>query len=146
MSDDHSAILKIMNDYCRYIDTGDLQGFANLFEHSRFRMRGDESSIQTGAGEVLEMLQNVILYDGKPNTKHVLSNVQIEVDAQAGHATAESYVTVLQEIPPDFPLQAIFVGHYFDVFEKAGGNWHFTDREISPDLLGDLSHHRADMA
>jgi len=146
MNDDESAILQIMHDYCRYIDTGDLQSFANLFERGRFLMRGDDSSIETGSEEMLQMVQNVTLYDGKPNTKHVLSNVQIDVGSPAVRATAESYITVFQAVPPDFPLQAIFIGHYFDVFEKTGDSWHFTEREISPDLLGDLSHHRADMA
>ena len=146
MTDDQSAIRQLMLDYCRYVDTGDLQGFANLFEHGRFLMRGDDSSVETGSAEVLQMLQNVTLYDGKPNTKHVLSNVQIEVASPAVRATAESYITVFQAVPPDFPLQAIFIGHYFDVFEKTDDNWHFTEREISAVLLGDLSHHRADMA
>jgi hypothetical protein len=144
MNEAQSAILKLMNDYCRTIDLGDLNGFAGLFEHGRFQMRGDDSTIETGSAEVLEMLKNVTLYDGKPNTKHVLSNVEIVVTSD--RATAQSYVTVFQAVPPDFPLQAIFIGHYFDVFDKVGGNWRFTEREISADLLGDLSHHRADMA
>jgi hypothetical protein len=30
--------------------------------------------------------------------------------------------------------------------EKTNGQWHFVSRRISPDLIGDLSRHRADMA
>ena len=56
------------------------------------------------------------------------------------------YVTVFQALPPDFPLQPIFLGHYHDVFEKVGGEWRFKSRNISPDLIGDLRYHRADMA
>jgi hypothetical protein len=53
---------------------------------------------------------------------------------------------VFQAVPPDFPLQAIFAGHYQDRFEKTAGAWHFVERKISPDLVGDLRRHRADMA
>jgi hypothetical protein len=49
-------------------------------------------------------------------------------------------------VAPDFPLQPIFIGHYFDRFEKGANGWYFRNREISPDLIGDLSRHRADMA
>jgi hypothetical protein len=52
----------------------------------------------------------------------------------------------LQAVPPDFPLQAIFSGHYHDRFERIQASWRFVRREISPDLLGDLSRHRTDMA
>jgi len=31
-------------------------------------------------------------------------------------------------------------------FEKSNSRWYFVSRRISPDLIGDLSRHRADMA
>ena len=75
-----------------------------------------------------------------------MSNVQIDIDASGEKATAQSYITVFQAVPPDFPLQAIFIGHYYDSFVKVDSGWRFARREISPDLLGDLSFHRSDMA
>jgi hypothetical protein len=86
------------------------------------------------------------MYDGIPHTKHVMTNVQIDVDESGSTASAQSYVTVFQALAPDFPLQAIFIGHYHDVFTKAAEVWRFQSRIISPDLIGDLSRHRADMA
>jgi hypothetical protein len=91
------------------------------------------------------MLDNVILYDGKPQTKHVMSNESIEVHPDGKTASAQCYIAVYQALP-DFPLQPIFMGHYFDTFEKVDSAWRFKLREISPDLIGDLSRHRADMA
>lgn len=145
MADDHAAILRIMNDYCRFIDAGDLDGYANLFEHGVFRNQADENGGERGAAEVLAMVQNVTLYDGIPNTKHALSNVQIDVEVPGQRATAQSYITVSQAVPPDFPLQPIFIGHYLDTFEVINGDWCFTIREISNILMGDLSHHRPDL-
>jgi hypothetical protein len=43
-------------------------------------------------------------------------------------------------------MQPIFGGHYRDRFVKGADGWQFAQREISPDLVGDLSRHRADMA
>jgi hypothetical protein len=146
MSDPKSAVLRLMNEYCYRIDAGDKEGFANLFEQGTFVLQGDPGGGDTGTAAVLKMLENVILYDDKTHTKHVMSNVQIDIDASGYGATAQSYITVFQAVPPDFPLQAIFIGHYHDRFEKADSGWHFARREISPDLLGDLSFHRSDMA
>ena len=40
----------------------------------------------------------------------------------------------------------IFIGTYHDIFAKDGGAWYFVERAITPDLIGDMSRHRADMA
>ena len=146
MSDDRDAILRLMNAYCFSIDAGDLEGFARLFERGTWRVIGDPHGGDSGSAAVLRTLRNVILYDGKPLTKHVMSNVEIDVDPSGRRATAQCYVVVFQAVPPDFPLQPIFAGHYHDAFEKIGGTWSFMERQISPDLVGDLSRHRADMA
>ena len=145
MSNAKAAILKLMNEYTYLIDSGDTEGFAALFEHSSFHVIGDPGGVHNGKEEVLGLLVNVTMYDGIPHCKHVLTNVQIDVDDSGNSATAQSYITVFQAVPPDFPLQAIFMGHYHDVFEQVDGVWRFRSRKISPDLIGDLSHHRADM-
>lgn len=141
-----AAIESLMAEYCFRIDDGDLAGFADLFKHGSWTVLGDPAGGDTGAEEVMNTLQNIILYDGKPNTKHVMSNVQITVDDDGKTATAKSYITVFQAVPPEFPLQPIFLGGYDDRFEKIDGEWCFRARDISPDLPGDLSHHRSDMA
>jgi hypothetical protein len=82
----------------------------------------------------------VILYDGVPGTKHVISNLTVEVDEPGTTARARSYFTVLQT-RPDFPLQPIIAGRYHDHFERVDGVWRFADRQIIPDLVGDLSRH-----
>ena len=139
-------ILRLMNEYCYAVDNGALDLFAKLFERASFEISGDPGGVLNGSGAVREMLCNVALYDGKPQTKHVMTNVQIDVDDTGIGATAQCYITVFQALPPDFPLQPIFIGHYHDVFAKSADGWHFKSRSISPDLIGDLSYHRADMA
>jgi hypothetical protein len=145
MSEPRDAIRHLMNQYCLRIDAGDLDGFAALFRHGTWWVLGDPAGGAIGAAAVRERLANVTLYDGKPNTKHVMTNVEVNIDESGVGATAQCYITVFQAVPPDFPLQPIFSGQYHDRFECVEGCWRFAMREISPDLLGDLSRHRADM-
>ncbi len=146
MDKSRHEILRLMNEYCYAIDSGDLDRFASMFERATFLIIGDPGGALNGSEAVREMLRNVTLYEGKPHTKHVMSNVQIDVDESGTGATAQCYVTVFQAVPPDFPLQPIFIGHYHDVFEKVADGWNFKSRTISPDLIGNLTSHRVDMA
>lgn len=144
MATAEERILTLMNQYCYLIDQGDMQGFADLFSEGTWRIVGDPSGGDTGSAEVMKTLENIILYDGKPHTKHLMSNVQIEVAPTGETAQAQCYITVNQAVPPHFPLQPIFIGHYRDSFSCVDGVWRFTLRDISPDLAGDMSHHRSD--
>jgi hypothetical protein len=146
MSNATHEIRRLMNEYCYAVDRGDLDGFAHLFANGSFEVIGDPAGPANGAEAVRRVLDNVTLYDGKTHTKHVLSNVLIDVNDGGESAVAQSYITLYQALPPDFPLQAIFIGHYHDRFEKVSDNWRFASRRISPDLVGDLSRHRSDMA
>jgi len=83
---------------------------------------------------------SVTLYDGSPCTKHVTTNLIVEVDADRATASARSYFTVHQA-RPELPLQPIIAGRYHDCFARADGSWHFTDRLIFVDLVGDLRFH-----
>lgn len=143
---DKDAIFSLMNEYCFSVDRGDLDGFAALFDKGSFEIEGDPNGPLVGAKAVRGMLDNVTLYDGETHAKHVMSNVQIEIDDSGNTASAQCYLTVFQAVPPDFPLQAIFIGHYRDRFARDEAGWHFTHRLITRVLVGDLSAHRADMA
>lgn len=135
-------ILALMTEYCDSIDRGDLDGCAALFRRGRWGIAGD---LAEGEAAVRALLANVTLYEGIPRTRHLMSNVLINVAADGNHATARSCLMVMQGVPPDFPLQAIFIGSYRDVFACEAGQWHFRERVIVPDLVGDLSRHRSDM-
>jgi 3-phenylpropionate/cinnamic acid dioxygenase small subunit len=84
--------------------------------------------------------EGVLLSEGRPSTKHVITNVTVEVAGDGATAHARSYFTVMQA-RPDLPLQAIICGRYHDTFARAAGGWRFADRLILPDLIGDLSRH-----
>lgn len=139
--DDHDAILALMREYCDSIDRGDLDACAKLFAEGAWGIEGD---LAEGSSAVREVLDQVILYDGKPSTRHLFSNLQIRVSGD--RAEANSCITVMQAVPEKFPMQAIFIGSYFDQFRRGDAGWMFVERKIVPDLIGDLSFHRRDMA
>jgi 3-phenylpropionate/cinnamic acid dioxygenase small subunit len=112
-----------------------------MFEHATWGSPGRGEPLR-GTSQVRRAYFGVILHeDGTPSTKHVISNVTIEVDGE--RASARSYFTVLQA-RPDLPLQPIIAGRYHDQFEKVDGRWRFSERMILPDLIGDQSKHMRD--
>jgi 3-phenylpropionate/cinnamic acid dioxygenase small subunit len=138
--DDVTAITALIHEYAERLDTGDLDGVAALFEHATWGSPGRGESLR-GAAQVRRGYDGVILHeDGTPSTKHVISNVTVDVDDGADTAGARSYFTVLQA-RPDLPLQPIIAGRYHDRFERVDGRWRFAERVIIPDLIGDLSRH-----
>ena len=144
MSDSAREIENLLYIYAERIDGGDLDGVADLFRHGRILPSPDAPREATFEGKerVRAMYDAATrLYeDGTPKTRHVTSNVIIEVDDDAGTASSRSYYTVLQQTDA-LPLQPIICGHYHDTFQKIDGVWWFETRTMFIDLVGDLSHH-----
>jgi ketosteroid isomerase-like protein len=142
LTDDVEAIRALIHEYAELIDLGQLDAVAALFAHGTWSSPGRGTPLR-GAEQVRRAYDGVILYDGIPSTKHVISNVTIEIADDRASASARSYFTVLQG-RPDFPLQPVIAGRYHDRFERVDDTWRFADRQIIPDLIGDLSHHLRD--
>jgi len=141
MSDDWHAIETLIMTYAERVDLGDYAGVADLFDGATYRSAlGDDVMVQDGRDAVLNTFETLVRRnpDGTPRTKHVTTNVMVEVDADT--ATARSYYTVMQQTDV-LPLQPIICGRYHDRFEQRDGTWRFTDRLIFSDLIGDLSQH-----
>ncbi len=140
MDPDRQAIERIVFTYAQRLDLGDFEGAAALFEHAT--MRSNVSPVvHQGRDAVLNIWRTTVrTYDGVPCTKHVTTNLMIDIDTVAGTARAQSYFTVLQA-RPDLPLQVIIAGRYEDKFDNPGSGWRLRERFIFTDLLGDLSRH-----
>jgi hypothetical protein len=135
MTDAVKEISDLMFRYAELFDTGSFDEFAALFEHARWHKAGSGPAV---ARKWID--ENVKVYDGSPRTKHVTTNVVVDVDEAAGTATASAYVTVFQALP-DFPLQPVLSGRYRDRFARIDGRWWFTEVVVIGDLYGDISHH-----
>lgn len=140
------AIERLLYDYADRIDAGNFAGVGALFADGTIAL-ADGTVIAEGA-EAVEALYVATTRryddDGTPHTKHVTTNVVVDVDAGGDRATARSYFTVFQGLPADladFPLQPVISGRYHDTFARRDGVWSFRERRMVPELFGDLSHH-----
>lgn len=140
---DRDAIADLVHAYAERLDAGDLDGVAALFADATYGRAG--GPVRRGAAEVRGALGVVKLHGGSPRTKHVITNLVVEVDEPARTASARSYFTVLQATA-SLPLQPILAGRYHDRFERGGGVWLFHERVIHIDLVGELREHLHDAA
>jgi 3-phenylpropionate/cinnamic acid dioxygenase small subunit len=142
MSSDRRAIEELLTTYAESVDAGRFGDAAALFEHATYRIEradGSQPAACHGAEEVAEFMAGTRLYgDGTPRTKHVVTNMVVDVDGVG--ASSRCYVTVFQQTDA-FPLQPIASGCYVDRFEQVGGDWRFSERVLTGFLLGDRSHH-----
>ena len=140
MPDSGRQIENLLYAYAERFDVGDLAGVAELFAHGRIQAAPD--IVFEGSDAVRAMYDGAtrLNEDGSPRTRHVTTNVVIEVDEPAGTASSRSSYTVFQQTD-ELPLQAIIVGRYRDTFHRVDGRWCFDTREMIVDLTGDLGHH-----
>jgi 3-phenylpropionate/cinnamic acid dioxygenase small subunit len=136
--DARDAITALVFAYAERLDAGDFAGVGALFADGVFR--SDRGGRYVGASAVREVLERLVILhdDGTPKTKHVTTNLVIEIDAATG--TARSYFTVLQATP-SVALQPIVAGRYHDHFVRREGVWRFAERLIFVDLVGNVSDH-----
>ncbi|SFK07820.1 SnoaL-like domain-containing protein [Pseudovibrio ascidiaceicola] len=135
---DHDQILELLNRYSFTLDGGDLEGFAELFTDGEWGMEG---SMHQGKEALLAgVLSTVLLQpDGTPKTRHISTNIQLEIDMEACIATCKRYGLVIQQTA-DLPLKPIFSADYFDTFSKVDDVWCFKKCELKRAFVGDLSH------
>jgi hypothetical protein len=139
VTDSNVAVANLMALYTERIDAGDFEGVAQLFDRAGV---GVGDSLLRGRDAIRDLYTATTRRypDGTPGTKHVISNLHLEIDDEAGTASARSYWTVLQAVP-GLPLQPILAGRYDDRFARDDKGWDFTERQYLIDLVGDVTHH-----
>lgn len=142
MFEDWLEINRLLMIYAEQIDEGQFAEAAQLFAAATYRIEhanGEAISTYRGADAVREFFAGTRVHaDGTPRTKHVITNVAIDVGGDT--ARARCYATVFQQTET-LPLQPIASGRYLDRFERVGGRWRYADRLITGFLLGDRSEH-----
>jgi hypothetical protein len=81
--DSYREIEHLIYRYAELIDSGDLNGMANLFSHAEF-VDPDGKLMAKGTEEFLDLQRRAVNISpknrGNPQTKHITANVIIEVD------------------------------------------------------------------
>lgn len=135
----YRAIENLITAYAELVDHGDFAGLGTLLADATFTGGGAPVS---GSAAIQKMFQDTLIVynDGTPRTKHVTTNITIEINQEASTALSRSYFTVLQALP-GLALQPVAAGRYHDRFDYHDGQWRFTERRVLLDLIGDVSRH-----
>jgi 3-phenylpropionate/cinnamic acid dioxygenase small subunit len=139
----HHAISNLLFRYAECVDQADFDGLSKLFTHGTIRSTSAEESKKGMRGEQIGRFYaatNRVHDDGTLRTRHLATNVRIEIEEERDSATCRSYYVVLQATPK-LPFQPIVGGRYEDRFERVGGEWRFADRVVLVDQIGDMSEH-----
>ena len=131
-------VLNLIAAYAERLDARDIEGVADLFEHATISTDGG-GEIRGRAG-VMQMFASRASDDaaGPPSvrrrqTKHVTTNVILEIDDGERTARARSVYVVIAE-NDDGELRIMTAGRYHDEFELIDGQWRFSARRYIQDL------------
>ena len=84
----HHAITTLMFRYAEYVDAADFDAIADLFADAVITNEGVEGEIAGGeAIKQLYLRTNRVHDDGTLRTRHLTSNVIVDIDEAAGTAT-----------------------------------------------------------
>jgi 3-phenylpropionate/cinnamic acid dioxygenase small subunit len=134
-------IRALMYRYCEMIDAGDVDGLVELFADAvlggfegtrEWQGREEIRAMYGGAGRRERTA-------GTRRTKHITTNVLIDVDEDAGTASARSYWVLLTSQAPNTPITISLAGSYHDRFARIDNQWRFVERRYLVDLQGDDS-------
>ncbi len=136
------AITKLIYTYAERIDAGDFAGVADVFADATLTFEGFGDAVAgRDAIEALYTRTTRRYEDGTPRTKHVMTNVMVDVADDGESASSRSYFTVLQAVPGELALQPVIAGRYRHSFECVENRWRVATMHIIIDLVGDLAHH-----
>ena len=138
----HDEITNLIYTYAERMDAGQFEAIADMLAHTVISMEGVDSVVEGRDAVLQAYTSSAQTYDDStPKTKHVITNVIVNVDEVAGTATCRSYFTVLQAVPDRLPLQPILAGRYRESFERVDGAWRMATMHVIWDLVGDLTAH-----
>jgi len=136
------AVTKLIYTYAERIDACDFAGIGELFEHATLTFEGFGDAVSgRDAIEALYTRSTRRYEDGTPRTKHVMTNVIVDVADDGMRAASRSYFTVLQAVPGALALQPVIAGRYRHSYELVDGHWRVASMHVMIDLMGELSHH-----
>ena len=136
------AITKLIYTYAERIDAGDFDGVAEVFADATMTFEGfSEAVVGRDAIAALYARTTRRYEDGTPRTKHVMTNVMVDVADDGRAASSRSYFTVLQAVPGELALQPVIAGRYRHTYTFAENRWRVATMHIIIDLTGDLGHH-----
>jgi 3-phenylpropionate/cinnamic acid dioxygenase small subunit len=132
---DKLAVTELLYRYAELIDAGDFDGVGALLGGGNFMgVSGAERIAKLFATTTRRFPE----HGNTPRTRHLVLNPIVDLDGDA--ASARSTFCVVQQTET-VSLQPIVVGRYADTFARDSTGWHFTERTVDIQMIGDVSDH-----
>jgi hypothetical protein len=122
------AITEVLHRYCRAVDRIDDELGAQIW-HEDGLAHYEDIFEGTGSGFIEFVFAQHRACDA---TSHQLANVTIDVDADLGRASSESYVTACIRA---FGNDVVVRGRYRDTWSRRAGEWRIDERRFTTDIL-----------
>jgi uncharacterized protein (TIGR02246 family) len=126
--EDKEAIRQIFTDYARFLDSGNLEGYAGLFAQNGW-MKASLGEA-TGPVAILELLNKYReVSKGRkfPRSKHIVANHDINLDGDTAKAVVSWFYLTLD---PDGVPMILQGGHYVDDLVREEGVWKLVSHDI----------------
>jgi 3-phenylpropionate/cinnamic acid dioxygenase small subunit len=138
---DKLDIIELLYRYAELIDAGDFDGVGALLSKASFGGTGPQgvSGADNIAGLFAATTRRYPDHGNIPRTRHLVLNPIVEFTGDAV-AIARSTFCVVQDTE-SVPIQPIVAGRYFDTFGRDDDGWHFTERKVEIQMLGNVSDH-----
>ncbi len=133
---DHEEIQYLLAKYSFFVDYREFEKLGALLADAVFRLTWEAEEIETGeirGREAIEAFYAEHLTGRRPS-RHVITNVAIDVDETGESAEVFAYLTSVGH--PPTPPSVLLSGHYELQLAKRGGRWRFTQLYVVMDLPG----------
>ncbi|MDT5209812.1 MAG: hypothetical protein QOF67_2227 [Mycobacterium sp.] len=140
-ADDKLAITELLYRYAELIDAGDFDGVGQLLARATFGGTGPQGV--SGAAAIAKLFAATTRRypdrENTPRTRHLVLNPIVDLHGDRTAASRSTFC-VLQDTAA-VPIQPIVVGRYFDTFGRDESGWHFTERKVEIQMIGNVSDH-----
>jgi 3-phenylpropionate/cinnamic acid dioxygenase small subunit len=140
-TEDKLAVTELLYRYAELIDAGDFDGVGALLSRATFGGTGPQRV--SGAEKIAKLFAATTRrypdHGDTPRTRHLVLNHIVELPGD-GIAVSRSTFCVVQDTET-VPIQPIVVGRYFDTFGHDESGWHFTERKVEIQMIGNVSDH-----
>lgn len=137
MTPPHIAVTNIVAAFAHRIDARDFAGVADLLSHCTYRSNGIDYEVDRD-DDLATFYEHAVdfmntRWAGDPTdattvrTKHVFTNLLVEVDEEAGTGRCDYYGTVFS-FSSRKSLEARWQGVYHDRFAVIDGEWRIVER------------------
>lgn len=147
--DARMTIANLMFEYAEAVDRADIETVGSLFGRGLIDSggvwhRGEQAVFELYSGTIIfydqaEQPTDYQRFQCSPRTRHVTTNLHFTFDEAVRRADVRSYFTVYQTLSGATII--IAGGRYEDSFEKDAAGWHFAERRILVENMGDMSRH-----